>query len=162
MNVKGMIMKHNTIAKTFAIAAVSALALGLTPMAKAGDKGCSNATIKGTFAQKDTGVITAPPTMAGPFAGVSTVTFDGDGNMTAAGMANINGNIIPVTSKGTYKVNPDCTGTYTVQISPVGLTGHAFFVIDDSGNELQIFPTDPGAVITCTARRQFPAGDWRQ
>jgi hypothetical protein len=35
-------------------------------------------------------------------------------------------------------------------------TAHAFFVIDDGGNELQIIVTDPGTVINCIARRLFP------
>jgi len=59
-------------------------------------------------------------------------------------------------------VNPDCTGTYEVQVSPGGFTAHAFFVIDEGGNELQIIPTDPGTVVTCIARKQFPAGHWEQ
>ena len=41
MNAKEMIMKRSTIAKTFTIAAVTALALGMAPTAKADDKGCS-------------------------------------------------------------------------------------------------------------------------
>ena len=69
MNAKEMIMKRSTIAKTFAIAAVTALALGIAPTAKADNKGCSNATLKGTFAHTATGFVTAPPAMAGPFAG---------------------------------------------------------------------------------------------
>jgi len=59
-------------------------------------------------------------------------------------------------------VNPDCTGTYTVRISPLGITGNAFFVIDDLANEIQIITTDSGVVITCIARRQFPVDDSEQ
>jgi len=54
MNAKDRIMKRSTIAKTFTIAAVTALALGLAPTAKAADKGCTNATLQGTFSQKGT------------------------------------------------------------------------------------------------------------
>ena len=68
----------------------------------------------------------------------------------------------PQTENGTYTVNADCTGTYTVTINPGAVPAHAFFVIDESGAELQIIITDPGAVVTCIARRQFPVGDWRQ
>ena len=155
-------MKRNTIAKTFTIAAVTALALGITPTAKAADKGCTNASLRGTFAQKGTGFITAPPAMAGPLAGVGTETFDGEGARTATAILSLNGNIIPVTEKGTYTVNPDCTGTCTVQVSP-GVTSRHFFVIDDSGNELQWICIDPGLVLSGIARKQFPAvGDWRE
>ena len=45
-------MKRSTIAKTFAIGAVAALALGLEPLAKAEARTCSNATIKGAFAKR--------------------------------------------------------------------------------------------------------------
>jgi hypothetical protein len=162
MNAKERIMKRSTIAKTFTIAAVTVLALGLAPTAKADDKGCTNATLSGTFAQKGSGVITAPPSIAGPMANVGTLTFDGHGAVTGALVNSLNGTIVPATEKGTYQVNPDCTGTYTVQISPLGITGHAFFVIDDVANEIQIITTDPGVVVICVARRQFQVGDWRQ
>jgi hypothetical protein len=158
MNAKEMIMKHSTIAKTFTIAAVTALALGIAPTAKADDKGCSNATLKGTFAHTSTGFITAPAALAGPLAHVARDTFDGHGAFTATGIVSQNGNIVPVTETGTYTVNPDCTGTYTSQLS-TGITAHVFFVIDDSGNEFHIIETDPGTVLTGVTRRQFPIGD---
>jgi hypothetical protein len=155
-------MQRHNIAKTFTLAAVTALALTIAPMAKANGKGCSDATLKGTFSQIGTGVIIGPPALAGPMANVGTLNFDGKGNVTGAAVNSLNGTIVPATESGTYRVNPDCTGTYTVQISPLGITGTAFFVIDKGGNEIQIITTDPGVVITCVARRQFPAGDWRE
>jgi hypothetical protein len=153
-------MKRTTIANIFAIAVGPALALGLASTARA-DQGCSNATLNGTFAYTNAG-FTAPPSLAGPFAGVGTQTFDGKGATTATAMVSQNGNIVPVTIKGAYTVNPDCTGTLTVQISPVGLTSHAFFVIDDNGAGLRAINTDPGTVVTTIARKQFQAGDSRQ
>ena len=67
-----------------------------------------------------------------------------------------------MTQTGTYTVNPDCTDTYTAQLSPIGITVHFFFVIADSGNELKVISTDANTVVAGTARRQFPVGDWRQ
>ena len=86
-------MKCSTIAKTFTIAAVTALALGIAPTAKADDKGCSNASLQGTFAYTSTGSISAPPEIAGPFAEVGTQTFDGNGGTTATATSSPNGNI---------------------------------------------------------------------
>jgi hypothetical protein len=63
---------------------------------------------------------------------------------------------------GTYTVNPDCTGTLTLQVAPIGVTVHVFFAIDDSGNEFQAIETDSGLAITRIARRQFPWNDWRE
>jgi hypothetical protein len=163
MNTKERIMKRSTIAETFAIAAVAALALGFAPTAKAADKGCSNASLKGSFADTASGFSTSPPAMAGPLAGTLTETFDGKGAMTATGMLSVNGNVVAVTDKATYSVNPDCTGTYTSQVSPLGITAHYFFVIFDSGNGFSWICTDPGVVLNGTARKQFPTlGDWRE
>ena len=93
-------MKRITIAQAFTIAAITVLALGLAPTANA--KGCSNATLKGTFAEKDTGFIPNPPP-ANPslFAGVNLDTFDGKGTITAIGFATVDGNGAPQTEIGT-------------------------------------------------------------
>ena len=128
MNAKEMIMKPS-IAKTFTIAAVTAFALAISPTANADDKGCSNATLKGTFAYTSTGFITAPPDFAGPYAEVGQQVFDGKGGTTAAVTLSQNGNILPVTITGTYTVNPDCTGTFTCRLLRC-VTVHVFFVID--------------------------------
>ena len=146
-------MKRSTIAKTFTMAAVTALALGISPAAKADDKGCSNATLRGTYAQTGSGVITAPPDQAGPFANVGTLIFDGNGGLTGAVVASSNGSSSQATETGTYTVNSDCTGTYTVQIAPFGITSQASFAIDSNGDELEIIVTDPGSVITCVAKK---------
>jgi hypothetical protein len=55
MNRKDMIMKRSTIAKTFTITAVAALALAIAPAANAADKGCTNATLRGTFVHTASG-----------------------------------------------------------------------------------------------------------
>lgn len=150
-------MKRVTIAQAFTIAAITVLALGIAPTANAYNRGCSNATLKGTFAEKDNGfIMNPPPAPASLFAGVNLDTFDGKGKITAVGISSIDGNVGPQTETGTYTVNPDCTGSYEVQINPGGFTAHAYFVIDDGGNELQIVVTDQGNVITCIARKQFP------
>jgi hypothetical protein len=155
-------MKYSTIAEAFTIAAATALALAVAPAADAQDKGCTNATITGTFSQTGTGFVTAPASMAGPFANVGTLTFDGQGGVTGVLTNSINGNVVAATEKGTYTVNRDCTGTYTVQIAPLGITGHAYFVIDNNTNDIQILTTDPGLVVVCVAHRLFPPGDPRQ
>ena len=144
-------MKRSTIAKTFVAAAVTALALGTVPAAKAQNRGCSTFTLRGTYADKDTGFITG----VGQFAGVNIETFDGRGGLTGSGYSSLNGAISSGTYSGTYTVNPDCTGNYTVQFSGIPPI-HAFFVIDEGGNELQVLITDSGNTITCVAKKLFP------
>lgn len=145
-------MKHSRNARAFTIIAAIAIALGLVPAAKAHAKGCSNATLKGTYADKDTGTIIN----YGPFVGVNLDTFDGNGNMTMSGTSSVNGSVSSGAETGTYQVNPDCTGTYTVEDS-FGDVFTAYFVIDDNGNELQIVITNTGTAITCVAKKQFPS-----
>ena len=147
-------MKFSIAAKAVTIAVVAALVLAVAPLAAAQAKPCSVATLKGTFSDRDTGYVSG----LGPFAGVNLYTFDGHGKITGIGTTSLNGLVVSGTVSGTYTVNPDCTGTFTGQDSQ-GQTHGAYFVIDDGGNELQILVTDPGTVITCVARRQFPVTD---
>ena len=152
-------MKRSTVAKTFTMAAVIALALGTSATAKADDKGCSSATLRGTFAYTSTGTITSPPSIAGPVAEVGTQTFDGKGNTTATAWLAAVGQL---SITGTYTVNPDCTGTFTLQVTFPPSTGvgvvpvDVFFVIDNGGDGFQAIETDPGLVITRIGRRLFP------
>ena len=108
-------MTRSTIAKSFTMAAVTALALSVAPTAKADDKGCSNASLNGTFAVTTTGYGVAAPDPVGPaFGQVSMQTFDGNGGTTNAGMSNSNGKVGQANNTGTYTVNADCTGTFTL------------------------------------------------
>jgi len=150
MNAKETTMIRPTITKTLAIAALTALGLGIAPMAKAESKGCSNATLKGTYAHTASGFELAPPAIAGPVAGVGTGTFDGNGNVTTI---SLNGNIVSAKATGIYTVNPDCTGTYTIPATRLT------FVIIDSGNEIRAICIDPGVVLSHTLRRLSPASD---
>ena len=143
-------MKLSNTAKGISIVAVFALALIAGPAAKAAESGCTNATLRGNYSDQDTGTIVG----LGPFAGVNVDRFDGKGNITIRGVSSVNGSVSAGMSTGTYQVNADCTGTYTV--TGGGLTVDAFFVIAQAGNELQIVITDPGTVINCVARKQFP------
>ena len=154
-------MKRSTIAQTLTLAAIAALALGLAPTAKAANKGCSTASLKGTFAYTSTGFIVAAPipALVGPGAAVGTQTFDGNGGVTFAFNSSQNGNIGPGTATGTYTVNPDCTGTFT-EVTPM-FTSHYSFVIDESGAEFQAVCQDAGAVFSRIGRQRFPQGDWR-
>ncbi len=141
-------MKLTNSPKAITMVAVFALALSAGPAAKAADSGCSNATLKGAYADQDTGTIVG----VGPFAGVNVDTFNGKGKITISGVSSLNGSVSAGVETGTYQVNADCTGTYTV--TGGGITVDAFFVVDETGKELQIVITDPGTVINCIARKQ--------
>jgi hypothetical protein len=162
MNAKEMTMKRSSIAKTLTIAALAALALGIAPKAKADDRGCSEAILKGTFAYTSTGFIVAAPipALVGPSAEVGTQYFDGIGGITFTFNASQNGNVGPGTATGKYTVNDDCTGTFT-EATPM-FTGHFSFVIDKSGDGFQAICQDMGVVSTRIGQRPFPGDDWRR
>ncbi len=144
-------MESKHAARALNIVAVLAFVMAAGSTAKAADRGCSDATLRGAYADQDTGTIVG----VGPFAGVNVDSFDGHGKMTIRGISSVNGSVSPGVETGTYHVHPDCTGTYKVHDSS-GDTFDAFFVIGDGGNDLRIVVTDPGTVINCVARRQFP------
>jgi hypothetical protein len=141
-------MKLSNTPNAMTAIAVLALALFAGPAAKAAERGCSNATLKGAYADQDTGAIVG----VGSFAGVNVDTFDGKGKITISGVSSLNGSVSAGMETGTYQVNADCTGTYTV--TGGGITVDAFFVVDPAGKEMQIVITDPGIVINCIARKQ--------
>ena len=121
-------------------------------------KECSNATLRGSFGYTSTGTLLdsyVPAPFAGPFGEVGRQTFDGRGNTSATATTSSNGNIAPVTIEGTYTVNPDCTGSMTLNVSPFDSTVHADFVIDRDGAELRAIGTDAGLIETRVYRKQF-------
>jgi hypothetical protein len=143
-------MRYGNAVGTLTSLALFALALAAAPAAKASER-CSSATLSGSYSDQDTGTIVG----VGPFAGVNVDTFDGRGGLTIKGVSSVNGSVSPGTSTGTYQVNSDCTGTYSVSDS-YGDTFTAFFVISNGGNDLRIIVTNAGTVINCIAHKQFP------
>jgi hypothetical protein len=123
-------------------------------------KECSNATLRGSFGYTSTGTLLdsyVPPPFAGPFGEVGRQTFDGKGHTDATATTSSNGNIAKVTIEGTYTVNPDCTGSMTLNVSPFDSTVHADFVIGDDGAELRAIVSDSGGVIESRVyTKQFP------
>lgn len=123
-------------------------------------KGCSNATLRGSFGFTSTGTLLpsyVPPPYAGPFGEIGKQTFDGKGNAHYTATLSANGNISSnLTFEGTYKVNPDCTGSMTLS-NPLGVI-HADLVIDDDGAELRSISTDSGVVESRVYKKQFREG----
>jgi hypothetical protein len=122
-------------------------------------KACSNASLDGGFGFTATGTLLALPSpFAGPFAEIGRQTFDGSGNTGGTGRLSANGNIVRVTVQGTFGVNPDCTGSMTLYILPVGSTASLDFVIDADGEELRAIVTEAGAIESRVYKKQFSRG----
>jgi hypothetical protein len=125
---------------------------------------CANATLKGYYGVQITGTRPAPSILSGIQAtpgtteqviGVVVQIFDGAGSFTQTD--NVKGSLSGITpnrpGSGSYSVNPDCTGTYTVNTagSPPIVNQ---FVIVDNGNGFLTAVTSPQAVlVTATGRK---------
>ena len=135
---------RRTIAPTalvFVLATV--FVVGVAPTAQADDhKDCSAASLQGSFGFTSTGNLLAiPAPFAGTFAEIGRQTFDGNGNTEGTATATANGNLNHLTFKGTYVVNPDCTGSMTFHVDQLNATVTLDLVIDDDGAELRAIIT---------------------
>lgn len=133
----------------------------MAPSGLAEIRNCNANSLRGSYAFTGKGSFISPPQLAGPLAEVGVQNFDGRGGTTYSATLSLNGHIIPVTATGTYTVNPDCTGTMTVQVAPFGATVNLFFVISASGMEFRAIETEEGTVITRVGKRQVPVADPR-
>lgn len=98
------------------------LGLGLVAMASAQSQGvCSMNKLAGQFGYNATGSLVL---QTGPelFASVGKLTLQSNGAVTSTQYASLGGDVSHETFEGTVTMNPDCTGTMTVELT------------DDSGN----------------------------
>lgn len=67
-------------------------------------------------------------------------TFDGDGEFTKIDSVTINGSVVAdfthPRANGTYAINPDCTGTFTINFTDGRPPVAANFVVSNNGFEI--------------------------
>ena len=121
------------------------LAFAASSTVTAHARACSNATLKGTYANTIHGQLFLPNGVVLVIDGITKATYDGEGNFTQVDAVADNGNFTPGwrPGSGTYSVNPDCTGTQTNSIP--GLPDlHLQFIVSPSGRKSWFVVTDPG------------------
>ena len=137
---------------------IHAVVFALTAAAGAqGQTVCSDATLKGYYGFQITGTRPAPSILSGIQAtpgtteqvvGVVVQIFDGKGGFTQTD--NVKGSLSGITpdraGTGTYSVNPDCTGTFTVN-NPGNPPIVNRFVIADNGESLLTAVVSPQPVM---------------
>jgi hypothetical protein len=125
---------------------------------------CSNATLKGDYGLQIVGTRPAPSVVSGiqatpgtieQVAGVVVQIFDGAGGFTQTD--NVKGSLSGITfdrpGTGTYSVNPDCSGTFTVN-NPGAPPLVNRFVIVDNGQAFTTVVVSPQAVmVTATGKK---------
>lgn len=155
-------MRPNLTRTTVGIVLMAALA-SLAPAAHA--KSCSLAGTSGNYGFTLTGVVILP---TGPVsvAAVGRATLDASGNASGTEARSLGGGFADETFTGTYTVNPDCTGTATIDFFESGhlvRTSVLSFVFDNNEREIRMVQkslTLPNGaslpvVITVEARRIF-------
>jgi hypothetical protein len=157
-------VKPSIRSKSLAPLLLTLLALTAVSAAHASDgRKCSTASVAGKFGFTTTGSIPA----LGAVAATGIFTQDASGDITGTQTRSLNGDIADETFTGTATVNPDCTGTDTIQVFQSGVlvrmtTLHV--VYDDNGREARaiftslVLPdgTSLPSIITIEARRLFP------
>jgi hypothetical protein len=157
-------VKPSIRSKRFVPLLITLFALSAASATHASDaRSCSTASIAGKFGFTTTGSIPA----IGPVAATGLFTQDTSGNITGTQTRSLNGDIADETFTGTATVNPDCTGTDTIQVFEIGVlvrTTTLHVVYDDDGREARavftslVLPdgTSLPSIITIEAGRLFP------
>ncbi|HSL22682.1 MAG TPA: hypothetical protein VK886_14205 [Vicinamibacterales bacterium] len=119
---RGKSMKRN-IARTIAVAT---LVLGAAVMASAQEHACSNPGLAGAWGYTETGTVVVPSptgTIQVPAAAVGRYDFDSAGSFSGTQNSSAGGAVSEDLKLGTYTLNPDCTGTLSLQVyDPSGTT----------------------------------------
>lgn len=129
---------------------------------------CSTDTLEGGYGFSISGTRPAPPPASGipnyvpgtieQVIGVGTLTFDGNGNFTQItnDKGSLSGILVPNRAgQGTYAINPDCSGTLTVNPPPGFPPLVSDIVVVNHGREFHGIVTSPQIVmISIEGRRE--------
>jgi len=126
---------------------------------------CTNRLLAGNYGFTIQGTKLAGAGFVGQQVGVAMATFDGNGNFTQIDSVTIAGNAVsdfthpPAT--GTYTVNSDCTGTFTINFTDGRPPVTVDFVVVNNGNEIDTVVTSAGGAqgILATGsigKKRFP------
>ena len=85
------------------------------------------------------------------FAEIAIDEIDGAGHITGSFTANVDGVLLLGTVAGSYTVNPDCTGTLSMETSFGFPVDESFVVLRNGG--LRLVQTDPFVVVTRTMEK---------
>ena len=118
---------------------------------------CSEATLRGAYGFTISGTRPSgpPPAPIEQFVGLAITHFDGQGTLTqSAGVSHgsVNGDSETDTGSGFYSLNPDCSGTMTLNLTgrTPAVTLRIWMVVVDGGEEVHLVvmtPTPAGTAV---------------
>src|SRR5205823_14707137 len=145
-------MKTNLVAR--ATLAGIGLALFIAVALPAHATQCSLANVAGSYGYTTSGFVRLGTFV--PAAAAGRITFDGNGHVNGTQTRVVAGSSLDETYSGTYSVNPNCTGSFTVLVEPDTRTSTVDLVWTDNTNGVSAVFTTPGFILTATARRISP------
>lgn len=132
-------MRKTVVAQTTGVILLMLGALGAS-FGQSTASGCNNKLIAGNFGFTVQGTKLAGPGPIGPQVGVAMARFDGKGKFTQVDTVTIDGEVVSdfthTPATGTYSVNPDCTGSFTIDFTDGRPPVVANFVVVQNGNEI--------------------------
>jgi hypothetical protein len=140
-------MKNKLVANAAVLVLLTLAGLG-SGRAQSNSPACDNRLIEGNygFSLKGTKLAGMGPT--GPQTGVAMTEFDGKGTFTQIDTVTINGEVVAdfthPRATGTYTVNSDCTGTFTINFKDDRPTVVTNFVVVEGGSEIDTVVTSAG------------------
>jgi hypothetical protein len=114
------------------------------------ERRCSNATLKGSYGFTIAGTRPTgpPPAPVENFIGLAITNFDGNGGLTqtyGTSHGSILGDSSTDVGSGTYEINPDCSGTATLNLAghgtPVSL--RLWVLVVEGGDQINLVVMTP-------------------
>jgi hypothetical protein len=119
---------------------------GSSACAQSADKTCSNRTLNGHYGFAIEGVA-SPGRQIGVLRGVAMTHFDGEGHLSQVDHVVVNGAPPPMEwnpGSGIYSINPDCTGTATINFPDGRSSVQLSLVVAGEGREIHTVVNNPG------------------
>lgn len=122
----------------------------------AAEPSCSMNKVSGSYGYTTSGFVLAPGGVFVPAAAAGRIDFDAQGNVSGTQTRVVAGTPLAETYSGTYTVNPDCTGDFTVLVQPDTRSSSVHLVWAHNAKGVSAVFTTPSFVLTATASRISP------
>jgi len=133
---------------TLAIVSCALLASASTAIAQEDDHRCNNGLIEGSYGFSVQGTKLAGLGLVGLQVGVAMTHFDGQGGLSQIDTVTIDGKVAAdfthPPANGTYTVNADCTGSFTLIFTDGRPPVTTAFVVVEGGREIDTVVTSAG------------------
>jgi hypothetical protein len=140
-------MNKKVLTKMFGSVLVTLASLA-SGFAQSSSTACNNNLIEGNYGFTIQGTKLAGMGPTGSQIGVAMTQFDGKGNFTQIDTVTISGEVVAdfthTPATGTYTVNSDCTGNFTIDFTDGRPPVTANFVVVDDGSEIDTVVTSAG------------------